>query len=220
MGPEINVRTPQSTQAGSVDTIAESAAWHVVHKRSSDPDLDLVPAAAQGDADAFEALVRRYQSRVIGLARSYTRNQSDAEDLAQEVFVRIYRSLGRFRGESSFRTWLYKVALNVTRSAHARRRRQQSVWGDSGAGQTDPPEPQTGTPDVETSLVRREAIERALADLPDDLREAVMLRDVHGLEYREIARATGAPIGTVETRIFRGRQRLRRSLAALLGDTA
>jgi RNA polymerase sigma-70 factor (ECF subfamily) len=185
-----------------------------------DPDVDLVPAAAGGDADAFEALVRRYQSRIIGLARSYTGNAADAEDLAQEVFVRVYRSLGRFRGESSFRTWLYKVALNVARSHHARRGRQQPVWGDSGADDRRPFDPPADGPDMEVSLVRRDAIERALADLPDDLREAVTLRDVHGLDYREIADATGAPMGTVESRIFRARQRLRRSLARLLGDAA
>lgn len=132
--------------------------------------------------------------------------------------MRVYRSLGRFRGESTFRTWLYKVALNLTRSDRARWRRRLPVWEDSGASETVAFDPPAGAPDVETSLVRRQAIERALSDLPDDLRAAVLLRDVHGLDYREIAEATGAPMGTVESRIFRGRRRLRQSLAALLGD--
>ncbi len=177
-----------------------------------------MPAAAGGNADAFEALVRRYQTRIINLSRAYSGNAADAEDLAQGVFVRVYRSLDRFRGESLFRTWLYKIALNVARSHHARRARQQPVWGDSGADDTRPFDPPADGSDVEAALVRRDAIDRALAELPDDLREAVILRDVHGLDYRDIAEAIGAPMGTVESRIFRARQRLRRALAPLLQE--
>ncbi len=177
-----------------------------------------MPAAAEGDADAFEALVRRYQSRIISLTRGYAGNSADAEDLAQEVFVRVFRSLRRFRGESLFRSWLYTIALNVVRSHHSRRGRQKPVWGDSGADDTKPFDTPGDSPDVEIALVRRDAIDRALATLPDDLREAVILRDLHGLEYREIADATGAPIGTVESRIFRARQRLRLALAPLVEE--
>lgn len=181
-----------------------------------DPDAELVAAAGEGDGDAFEALVRRYQGRIIGLARGYTRNPADAEDLAQDVFVRLYRSLRRFRGDSLFRTWVYTVALNVIRSHHASRGRREPVWGDSGADAERAFDPPDGAPDAEITFARREAIERALRELPPDLREAVTLRDVHGLDYREIAEATGAPMGTVESRIFRGRQRLRAALTALL----
>jgi RNA polymerase sigma-70 factor (ECF subfamily) len=183
-----------------------------------DTDSALVRAAADGDGEAFETLVRRYQSRILSLARGLTGNAADAEDLAQEVFVRVYRSLRKFRGESSFRTWLYAVAVNATRSHRSRRVRQQPVWGDSGADEETVFDPPDQTPDVESSLVRREAIERALLDLPAELREAVTMRDVHGLEYREIATVIGVPIGTVESRIFRARQRLRRALAPLKPD--
>ncbi len=175
-------------------------------------------AAAEGDADAFEALVRRYQARIIGLARGQIGKAADAEDLAQEVFVRAYRSLGKFRGESTFRTWLYRIALNASRSHRARSARHQPVWGDSGADAVTPFDPADANPDAETTLVRRDAIARAMGELPDDLREAVTLRDVHGLDYREIAEATGVPMGTVESRIFRARQRLRRALAPLVND--
>ena len=177
-----------------------------------DPDLDLLPAAVGGDLDAFEALVRRYQHRIVTFCRGFTNRDADAEDLAQEVFVRVYKSLGRFRGDSAFRTWLYKVALNVGRSHGDRRRRQDPVWTDSGADETtsfDPPD----EADFERVLLTRDAVARALETLPDELRVAVTLRDVHGLEYRDIADTTGAPIGTVESRIFRARQRLRLSLA-------
>ena len=182
-----------------------------------DADVELVRAAAGGDLDAFEALVRRYESRIIGLARSYLGNPADAEDLAQEVFVRVYRSLRQFRGDSLFRTWLYRIALNAVRSHRTQRGRRQAVWEDSGADER-PFDVEADQPSVEATLVRRDAIDRALAGLPDDLREAVVLRDVHGLDYRQIAEATGAPIGTVESRIFRARQRLRVALAPLLED--
>jgi RNA polymerase sigma-70 factor (ECF subfamily) len=178
-----------------------------------DPDLDLLPAAIEGDLDAFEALVRRYQARVVTLTRTLAHADQDAEDLAQEVFVRVYRALASFRGESSFRTWLYKVVVNVARSYHTRRRRQRAVWADSGADDAvafDPPD----RVDFEASWLTRDAVERALDTLPEELRLAVTLRDVHGLEYRDIAETTGAPLGTVESRIFRARQRLRRALVS------
>lgn len=177
-----------------------------------DPDADLVSAAAGGDLDAFEALVRRYEARIVTFVQALTGNAADAEDVAQEVFVRAHRALGRFRGDSLFRTWLYTIAGNAARSHYAARARRQPVWEDSGADATlafDPPDP---APDVETTLGRRQAIERALAELPEDLRTAVLLRDVHGLEYKEIAEAMNIPMGTVESRIFRGRQRLRKAL--------
>jgi RNA polymerase sigma-70 factor, ECF subfamily len=184
-----------------------------------DPDSDLVPAAVGGDLDAFEALVRRYQHRMVSFARTLIGRGDDAEDLAQEVFVRVFKALGRFRGESSFRVWLYRVAVNVARTHASRRRKQQNVWADSGADETtafDPPD----TIDFEAAWLTRDAIERALDTLPEELKVAVTLRDVHGLEYRDIAETTGAPIGTVESRIFRGRQRLRRALSTVSPEQA
>jgi RNA polymerase sigma-70 factor, ECF subfamily len=175
-----------------------------------DPDRGHVRAAAAGDMQAFEALVRKYQSRMVSLAASLGGGQ-DAEDLAQEVFVRVYKALRAFRADSSFRTWLYTVGVNVARSYRARRRRQQEVWGDSGADDTRAFEA-AGNEDFESAWITRDAIQRALRNLPEDLRLAVTLRDVHGLDYKEIATTTGAPLGTVESRIFRARQRLRAAL--------
>jgi RNA polymerase sigma-70 factor (ECF subfamily) len=181
--------------------------------QSEDPDLDLLPAAVGGDLDAFEALVRRYQRRIVTFVRAFA-GEADAEDLAQEVFVRVFKALAGFRGDSSFRTWLYKVAINVGRSHGDRRRRHETVWADSGADETTPFDP-VDAGDFEAALVTRDAVARALETLPEELRVAVTLRDIHGLDYRDIAETTGAPMGTVESRIFRARQRLRLSLGSL-----
>lgn len=148
----------------------------------------------------------------MGLARSLTAGSADAEDLAQDVFVRAWRSLRGFRGDSTFRTWLHQIALNVIRSHHSRlarlRRYLAARPGDADEA-LDPLETLADADDVEAGVVRRDAIDKALAALPEELRVAVVLRDVQGLEYREIAEVLGIPMGTVESRIFRGRQRLR-----------
>lgn len=186
-----------------------------VTTRVEDPDRSLVAAAAGGDIAAFESLVRRHQTRLIGYLKGLTGAEPDAEDLAQEAFLRAYRSLGGFRGQSSFKTWLYLIATNVFRNWLEKKRNQAPLSAQSldapPPGQDDPVEP-AGEMDPEGAHVRRDALDRALAQLPDDQRAAVLLRDVEGFEYREIAEQLGVPLGTVESRIFRGRQRLRELL--------
>jgi RNA polymerase sigma-70 factor (ECF subfamily) len=184
-----------------------------------DAEQHLIAAARRGDSSAFDALVRRHERlvarhiRVIAGARA-----SDTDDLAQEVFVRAYRFLHTFREESSFRSWLFRVAANVTRSYHARRTKQQAVWADSGEGtHASRLEDLSDGHDLECWYLQRELIAKALATLPSELRQSVVLRDLHGLEYQEIAATMGVPLGTVESRIFRARQRLRPVLADLLG---
>jgi RNA polymerase sigma-70 factor (ECF subfamily) len=180
-----------------------------------DADRDLVAAAAKGDLDAFEKLVQRHQTRLVGYLRGLTNSESDAEDLAQEAFLRAYRSLKGFRGTSSFRTWLYQIATNVFRNWLEKRRNQAPVNAGSidapPPGMDEPVEPM-GEENPEAQHVQRDAIDRALAGLPNDQREAVLLRDVEGFEYREIAEQLGVPLGTVESRIFRGRARLKELL--------
>ncbi len=179
-----------------------------------DPERDLLPAALAGDLDAFEELVRRYQGRIVRFVRTLIGRADDAEDLAQEVFVRVHRALSRCRGQSWFRTWLYTVATNVARTHRHTRKREETVWVDSGHDETtsfDPPD----VADFEAAWLTRDTIERALDQLPQELRVAVTLRDVHGLEYRDIAETMGVPIGTVESRIFRARQRLRSVIGSL-----
>lgn len=184
-----------------------------------DPDRSLVAASAAGDAEAFAALVARYQAAIVNLARALTADDGEADDLAQETFVRAYRSIGRFRGDSTFRTWLYRVAVNAIRS-HLKKRARRWRWFGPSLDERDPAgreSPALATPaTLEDDVARRQLIDRALASLPADLRIAVTLRDVQGFEYGEIAAMLGIPIGTVESRIFRARQRLRPLLAPLV----
>ena len=179
-----------------------------------DADRALVDAAAAGSRDAFDELVRRNQTAMITLARVLTGGRGDAEDLAQEVFVRAWRSIGRFRRESTFRTWLHRIAINVVRTHQAQEGRWRRLF--RGAAEQDP-EPASVDEPFDAQLARRQLIDRALGSLPSELRLPVTLRDVQGLDYREIAQVLGIPIGTVESRIFRARQRLRPLLEELRG---
>jgi RNA polymerase sigma-70 factor (ECF subfamily) len=180
-----------------------------------DPDRPLVARAAAGDRDAFTELVKRHQSRVYNLAMALGVPRADAEDVAQDVFIRVYRGLERFRGDALFRTWLYQVTVNAARS-HLASAGARAVAARARDDEGAPPaEPAVDDP-FARRLADRQVIDRALATLPAEWREAVTLRDVEGLSYREIADATGAPLGTVESRIFRARQQLRGTLAALL----
>lgn len=183
-----------------------------------DADRALVAEAAAGSREAFDELVGRYRSRIYNLARIMTAGGPDADDLAQETFVRAYRAIGRFRGESTFRTWLYRIAVNVIKSDAGRRSREYEPGTPAPGdyGRFSRIEQMPSSDDLETTLARRQLIDRALASLPPEMRIAITLRDIQGLEYREIADLTGVPIGTVESRLFRARQRLRPLLEPLL----
>ena len=195
--------------------------------RQPDPDRELVEAAAGGDEEAFHALVRRHERRLFNFIRISTGGDAESEDLAQDVFIRAFRSLDRFRGGSSFKTWLFAIATNVVRTHLSRRPRWQvlrTMWSGRGRERDEDadeaPEPAARDGDLEQAIVQRDTIDRALASLAPDLRLVVTLRDVEGLDYREIAAALGVPIGTVESRLFRARQRLRPLLEPLLARTA
>lgn len=185
-------------------------------------DEALVTAAQAGDREAVDTLIRRHQSRIFNFALTLTAGGADAEDLAQETFIRAFRGLSRFRGESSFRNWLVRIAVNAARTRRAQRARQAAVW-EAHVEENDLAERHPAraarsveqADSVEQAMIRRQALDRALAALPHDLRAAVVLRDVEGLEYREIAAVLGIPDGTVMSRIFRARRLLRPMLAEL-----
>ena len=182
-----------------------------------DADRGLVDAAAAGSREAFDELVLRYQGPVLNLVRAMTAGDGDAEDLAQEAFVRAWRSIASFRSDSTFRTWVFGIAINVVRTHRGKRARLRRLFWSPPAEEPfiDPLDRASADDGIEAPLAMREVIDRALATLPEDMRAAVVLRDVQGLDYREIAASLDLPIGTVESRIFRARQRLRPLLEPL-----
>lgn len=176
-----------------------------------DDDRDLVGKAQAGDLDAFGALVNRHQHRLVNFVRLMMSSAPDrdaAEDVAQEAFLRAYRSLGQFRGQSTFKTWLYQIATNVARTQSGRRRDRKETQEPEGPHERERP----STEDVESRVIAHDQLQRAMKELPDDWREALVLRDIEGLDYREIADVLGIPMGTVESRIFRARKRLKAAL--------
>ena len=172
-------------------------------------DALLVRRAASGDADAFEALVQASQHRIYALCLRMTGSPQDVQDLAQEALLRIYRSLSSFREQANFDTWAYRIATNACIDELRRRKRSEllSMEALQEAGHELPSQ----APCPEEAAIRRENLEelqRAILQLPADQRAAVVLRDVQGLSYEQVANALDLNLNTVKSRICRGRQRL------------
>ncbi len=175
----------------------------------------------EGDAAAFETLIDRYSADVYGLLFRLTENAEEASDLTQDTFLRVFRAIKGFRGESELRTWLFRIAINESRNRFRwwkRRRRDVTISldatiGDSVTTLTDTLADRSVSPE-ETALMREReyAIKAALIEIPDVYREAIVLCDIEGLSYEETADALGVGIGTVKSRISRGREELRRIL--------
>ena len=189
----------------------------------SDADAALVRRAQAGDSLAFDLLVIKYRRRMERLLLRLSGDGALAEDLAQETFLNAYRALPQFRGEAQFFTWLFRIAVNCARKALGERRRELAVWETRTADDEDETfssrmEPSTeDTP--EALLAAREiaqAVQRAMQALPDDLRQALSLRELDGLSYEEIATVMDCPIGTVRTRIFRAREAVSSKVRPLL----
>ncbi len=184
-------------------------------------DQALVDRVQRGDKEAFDLLVRRYQFKIANVVSRYVSDQAEIEDIVQEAFIKAYRALSRFRGDSAFYTWLYRIAINTAKNflvSQGRRPPGTDIDAadaenyESGRGLRE-----IGTP--EADLLSREladTVTRALEALPPDLREAIMLRELEGLSYEEIAAAMECPIGTVRSRIFRAREAIDRELRPLL----
>jgi len=184
-------------------------------------DQKLVTRVQKGDRAAFDLLVLKYQHKVAKLVSRYVRDRSEVEDVAQEAFIKAYRAIGGFRGESAFYTWLYRIAVNTAKNyLDSQGRRPPSTdmevegaelieSGDSLRDQATP-ERRLLTDEI------AETVNRAIESLPEDLRTAITLREIEGLSYEEIAQAMDCPIGTVRSRIFRAREAIDEKLRPLL----
>jgi RNA polymerase sigma-70 factor (ECF subfamily) len=190
-----------------------------------DADLQLVRRVQHGDKRAFELLVQKYQRRISRLLSRMIREPADVEDVAQEAFIKAYRALPGFRGESAFYTWLYRIAINTAKNHFAAQgRRAPTVVAndieDQESGEDAVFLSDTATPDsVYQSKQVGLAVNRAIEQLPEDLRTAIVLRELEGLSYDEIAAAMNCPVGTVRSRIFRAREAIAQELRPLLGTT-
>ena len=205
---------------------APSAARPDAPPAMDDPDAALVSLARGGDARAFEALVVKYQRRIARHVARFVRRSGDVEDVVQEVFMRAYRGLPSFKGESAFYTWLYRIAHNTSMN-HLRRAASPVVLsGDLGGSQGDERGDEGFEPGVtdgenpERILIARQiadAVQRAMTRLQPELAEALLLYEVEGKQYKEIAKMLGVPIGTVRTRIFRAREFIAARLQPVVG---
>ncbi|MFC1684661.1 RNA polymerase sigma factor RpoE [Pseudomonadota bacterium] len=184
-------------------------------------DQELVTRVQRGDKKAFDLLVLKYQQKVANLVSRYIRDPSETQDVTQEAFIKAYRALPRFRGESAFYTWLYRIAINTAKNfivAQGRRPPGSGVDVEV-AEQLDVGVRLKETATPENYLMEQEIAEtvsQAINDLPEDLRTAITLRELEGLSYEEIARAMSCPIGTVRSRIFRAREAIDAKLKPLL----
>lgn len=186
-----------------------------------DTDQQLVERVQRGDRTAFDLLVRKYQHRVLKLVSRFVSDAAEAEDVTQEAFIKAYRALPAFRGDSAFYTWLYRIAINTAKNALVSNRRRpvdfdldlqdpEQYERHARLKEADTPEGVLLTEEI------RLVVEKALEQLPEDLRTAIMLRELEGLSYEEIAEAMDCPVGTVRSRIFRAREAIDKKLKPLL----
>ena len=184
-------------------------------------DQALVERVQQGDKRAFDALVIKYQSRIVKVITRYLHDPVEAMDVAQEAFIKAYRALPNFRGDSAFYTWLYRIAINTAKNhlVSMGRRPPQDDIEASEAEYFEGPSALKDTASPEKMVLRDEieqVIFSAIETLPDDLRTAITLRELEDMSYEEIAEAMDCPIGTVRSRIFRAREAIDKKLKPLL----
>ena len=188
---------------------------------AKDTDKELVRRVKKGDRHAFDLLFSRYQHKIFNLVGRYLRDREDIEDIAQETFIKAFRALPRFRGESAFYTWLYRIAINTAKNhLVARSRRPPGVDVDVEEAEfMDGTDALKESENPESALARDELsaeIDLAISQLPDDLRSAVTLREFDGLTYEQIAEIMDCPVGTVRSRIFRAREAIDSRIEPLL----
>ncbi len=184
-------------------------------------DAELVKRVQAGDTGAFDVLVQKYQHKVINLVGRFVSDKAECQDIAQDAFIKAFRAIGKFRGDSQFYTWLYRIAANTAKNHLASRARKSPSYpvdvddaehfeGESGLKEYANPENLLLTDEI------RSTIFTAIEKLPEDLRSAITLREIDGLSYEEIADVMDCPIGTVRSRIFRARDVIDKELRPLL----
>jgi len=184
-------------------------------------DQALVEKVQRGDKHAFDLLVKKYQHRIMNVLARYLRNPDDVLDITQEAFIKAYRALPTFRGESAFYTWLYRIAINTAKNhlVAQSRRPTQGLVDNQEAEQYDSADLLRDNATPETLMQKEQVqavIHQAFEELPEDLRMAISLRELEGMSYEEIADAMDCPIGTVRSRIFRAREAIDKKLEPLL----
>ncbi len=184
-------------------------------------DMELVHRVQRGDKSGFDLLVLRYQNKILNLITRYVHDPHEAQDVAQEAFIKAYRGLANFRGDSAFYTWLYRIAINTAKNHLITASRKISSDGVDAqeAEQYEGAHALRDYESPERSALNQEiagVVEQSIAALPDDLRTALTLREFEGLSYEEIANVMECPIGTVRSRIFRAREAIDNSLSPLL----
>ncbi len=188
-------------------------------------DQQLVERAQRGDKHAFELLVSKYQRRLGRLISRFVRNAAEAEDVTQDAFIKAYRALPAFRGESAFYTWLYRIGINTAKNylvAQGRRMPTSTAFDAEEAEDFEDAALLHEVATPENELMSKQVVEvvnASLQELPDDLRTALTLREIEGLSYEEIAVVMDCPIGTVRSRIFRAREAIAANLRPLLGTS-
>ena len=191
------------------------------HKTNKEIDLALVRRVKKGDYRAFDLLVLKYQSRVIATAYKYVKEKQLAEDIAQEAFIKSYKSLDSFREESSFYTWVYRIAVNTAKNyIVSSKRREEIIMTDLSEDNNYYPEkPDIDSPqDILNASELRDLIFATLSSLGEETRTALSLREFDGLSYEQIAEISNCPVGTVRSRIFRGREMIEEKVRKHMGN--
>lgn len=186
-------------------------------------DAELVKQARQGQMQAFELLVNRYQQRVANVISKFVKDRHEIQDVAQEVFIKVFRALPNFRGDSSFYTWIYRIAVNTSKnylvSKSRRIQNTQVEFEEAESFSTNEDQRNLDTPDAVYARGELEqTMAKAISVLPEDLKAAIIYREVDGMSYDEIAEKMDCPIGTVRSRIFRARDAIDQALRPLLKD--
>ena len=190
---------------------------------AQDSDQQLVERVQQGDKRAFDLLVLKYQHKIVAVVHRYVRDSADVNDVVQEAFIKAYRALANFRGDSAFYTWMYRIAINTAKN-HLISKGRRLPSSDVDIDEAEYYAGNENLQDVDTpenNLFRdelHEAVQNTIKSLPDDLRTAVTLREMEGLSYEEIAEIMECPVGTVRSRIFRAREAIDKIVQPMMDD--